>query len=108
MHHYGEHKTPPILPPPYQGYPPPGYPPPLSPHSHPHFHPPPGFPTQQQGSLIVASYGGGASSYYPPHQPQMYHQYQPYGQSPQNQSNVGCLEGCLAAMCCCCLLDACF
>ncbi|XP_050206619.1 protein CYSTEINE-RICH TRANSMEMBRANE MODULE 13 [Mercurialis annua] len=52
-------------------------------------YPPPGYPVQ-----------GYPPQGYPP--PQGY-----YAQQPPRQE-TGFLEGCLAALCCCCLLDACF
>ncbi|OIW12852.1 hypothetical protein TanjilG_24785 [Lupinus angustifolius] len=86
---YYNQQQPPVGVPPPQGYPqeygkgaypPPGYPP--------QGYPPPQYPAQ---------------GYPPPYAPQ-------YAQPPpqQNQSNSGCMEGCLAALCCCCLLEACF
>lgn len=71
--------------PPKDAYPPPGYPQQGYPQQG---YPPQGYPQQgypQQG--------------YPPQQ---------YAQQPQQNKEVGFLEGCLAALCCCCMLDACF
>lgn len=78
--------------PPDQGYPKDAYPPPgYPPQGYPQGYPPQGYPPQG----------------YPPPPP-----YAPqYGQPPRQQqgsSGPGCMEGCLAALCCCCLLDACF
>ncbi|WZZ43887.1 hypothetical protein YC2023_040146 [Brassica napus] len=65
--------------PPKDGYPPAGY-------------PPAGYP--QPGY----AQGYPAQGYPPPQ----------YSQAPQQKQQAGMLEGCLAALCCCCLLDACF
>ncbi|XP_015890283.3 splicing factor-like protein 1 [Ziziphus jujuba] len=85
---YYNNQQPPVGVPPPQGYPPKdAYPPPG--------YPPQGYPPPQQG--------------YPPqgYPPQGYAPQ--YAQPPPRQDNTtGCLEGCLAALCCCCLLDACF
>ncbi|RYR28904.1 hypothetical protein Ahy_B01g053122 isoform B [Arachis hypogaea] len=85
MSYYDHQQQPPVGVPPPQGYPPkdayppPGYPPAQG-------YPPPGYP--QPG--------------YPPQQA-----YAPqYAQQPPPRQETGFLEGCLAALCCCCLLDA--
>ncbi|RYR78537.1 hypothetical protein Ahy_A01g003363 isoform B [Arachis hypogaea] len=85
MSYYDHQQQPPVGVPPPQGYPPkdayppPGYPPAQG-------YPPPGYP--QPG--------------YPPQQA-----YAPqYAQQPPPRQEAGFLEGCLAALCCCCLLDA--
>nr|ADR71301.1 hypothetical protein 24 [Hevea brasiliensis] len=67
--------------PPPQGYPKDAYPPPGYPvQGYPQGYPPQGYPPQ--------GYASG------------------YAQPPRQET--GFLEGCLAALCCCCLLDACF
>ncbi|KAJ7944535.1 Cysteine-rich and transmembrane domain-containing protein A [Quillaja saponaria] len=54
-------------------------------------YPPPGYPVQ---------------GYPPPGYPQQ--GYAPQYAQPPPRQETGFLEGCLAALCCCCLLDACF
>ncbi|GLT75385.1 hypothetical protein SLA2020_471160 [Shorea laevis] len=66
--------------PPVDAPPPQGYPPKDA-------YPPPGYPVQ---------------GYPPPSYPVQ------YPQAPPPRQDSGFLEGCLAALCCCCLLDACF
>ncbi|CAH1439493.1 unnamed protein product [Lactuca virosa] len=87
----------------YQGYPPQGYPPQgYSPHGYPsHGYPPQGYP--QQG---YPHHGYPPQGYSQHGYPQQYaFHYVPPHQPPQGS---GFAEGCLAALCCCCLLDACF
>ncbi|KAG4379034.1 hypothetical protein AAZX31_17G155100 [Glycine max] len=80
MSYYDHQQQPPIGVPPPQGYPgKDAYPPPGYPAQG---YPPPGYPPQ---------------SYAPQ-----------YAQQPPPRQEVGFLEGCLAALCCCCMLDACF
>ncbi|EEF37112.1 conserved hypothetical protein [Ricinus communis] len=76
---YYNQQQPPVGVPPPQGYPPKDA------------YPPPGYPVQ------------GYPQGYPPqgYPPQGYAQQPP-------RKETGFLEGCLAALCCCCLLDACF
>ncbi|KAK4584895.1 hypothetical protein RGQ29_022532 [Quercus rubra] len=78
MSNYYPQQQPPVGVPPPQGYPKDAYPPTGYPAQG---YPPPGYPPQQG--------------------------YNQYSQPPR-QDQSGCLEGCLAALCCCCLLDACF
>ncbi|XP_057501012.1 protein CYSTEINE-RICH TRANSMEMBRANE MODULE 13-like [Actinidia eriantha] len=81
--------------------------------------PPPGVPPSQG----CPTHGEGKDGYPPPgyssqgYPPQGYPPPQHYAQPPPVQqtgdsaslaASKGCLEGCLAALCCCCLLDACF
>ncbi|KAI4298580.1 hypothetical protein L6164_032121 [Bauhinia variegata] len=90
-------QPPPVGVPPPQGYPPPeGY--------AKDAYPPPGYPPQgyPQGGYPPPP---PAQGYPPPYAPQYA---QPPPQQQQQSSGPGCLEGCLAALCCCCLLDACF
>ncbi|XP_042455323.1 cysteine-rich and transmembrane domain-containing protein WIH2-like [Zingiber officinale] len=80
---YYNQQQPPIGVPPPQGYGKDAYPPPGYPAS--------GYPPQQ----------GYPQQGYPPQ----------YAQPPprnQQSSGPSFVEGCLAALCCCCLLDACF
>ncbi|XP_077233463.1 protein CYSTEINE-RICH TRANSMEMBRANE MODULE 13-like [Tasmannia lanceolata] len=85
MSYYNQQQSPVGVPPPQgypskDAYPPPGYPP----QGYAQGYPPQGYPPQG----------------YPP---------QGYAQPPpQQNSGPSCMEGCLAALCCCCLLDACF
>ncbi|KFK29104.1 hypothetical protein AALP_AA7G089700 [Arabis alpina] len=71
-----------------QGYPPEGYPKDQG-------YPPQGYPQQ----------GYPKQGYPPPYAPQYL---PPLQHHQQQQSSPGFLEGCLDALCCCCLLDACF
>ncbi|OAE23517.1 hypothetical protein AXG93_333s1070 [Marchantia polymorpha subsp. ruderalis] len=93
MSYYEDGKQPPVGVPPPQGYgyPPQGYPPQ---GYQPQGYPPQGYPPegyQQQG--------------YPPQQ-QMYQQQPQYQQQQQNNDRgPSFAEGCLAALCCCCLCD---
>ncbi|XP_027348688.1 cysteine-rich and transmembrane domain-containing protein WIH1 [Abrus precatorius] len=80
MSYYDHQQQPPIGVPPPQGYP----------SKDPY--PPPGYPAQ---------------GYPPPGYPQQGYAPQ-YVQQPPPRQETGFLEGCLAALCCCCLLDACF
>ncbi|KAI9089009.1 hypothetical protein K1719_029288 [Acacia pycnantha] len=81
MSYYDQHQhQPPVGVPPPQGYPPKDS------------YPPPGYPVQ---------------GYPPPGYPQQGYAPQ-YAQAPPPRQETGFLEGCLAALCCCCLLDACF
>ncbi|KAK4262414.1 hypothetical protein QN277_027976 [Acacia crassicarpa] len=81
MSYYDQHQhQPPIGVPPPQGYPPKDS------------YPPPGYPVQ---------------GYPPAGYPQQGYAPQ-YAQAPPPRQEIGFLEGCLAALCCCCLLDACF
>ncbi|KAI6699381.1 protein CYSTEINE-RICH TRANSMEMBRANE MODULE 13-like [Syzygium oleosum] len=82
MSTYYNQNHPPVGAPPPQGYPKvEGY-------------PPPGYPAQ-----------GYPAQGYPPQQGygQPY-----YVEQPRQRRDTGFLEGCLAALCCCCLLDAVF
>ncbi|XP_059457723.1 cysteine-rich and transmembrane domain-containing protein WIH2-like isoform X2 [Corylus avellana] len=80
MSYYNQ--QPPVGVPPSQGYPKDAY------------NPPPGYPVQ---------------SYPPPGYPPQQGYAPPYSQTqPPPRQETSCLEGCLAALCCCCLLDACF
>ncbi|XP_024025477.1 cysteine-rich and transmembrane domain-containing protein WIH1 [Morus notabilis] len=65
--------------------------------------PPQGYPTKD----AYPQTGYPAQGY--PYPPQGYPQDGYYAQPPRRErSDTGCIEGCLAALCCCCLLDACF
>lgn len=78
---------------PHAGYPPPsGYAP-----------PPPGYPGGGYGAPPPSYYGPppGYSSYQQPPQ-QVYVQQQPHGSGPGADA---CLTACLAALCCCCMVD---
>ncbi|CAM8928216.1 unnamed protein product [Rhodiola kirilowii] len=77
---YYNQGQPPIRLPPSQGYP---LPPPKD------AYPPAGYPDQ---------------AYTQQYAPQQYQQPPPH----QQKSGPGFLEGCMAALCCCCVLDACF
>ncbi|XP_062155973.1 cysteine-rich and transmembrane domain-containing protein WIH2 [Alnus glutinosa] len=80
MSYYNQQQAPVGVPPP-QGYPKDAY-------------PPPGYPVQGYPQQ-------------PGYPPQQGYAPQYYSQQPPRQEQ-GFLEGCLAALCCCCLLDACF
>ncbi|XP_072980748.1 protein CYSTEINE-RICH TRANSMEMBRANE MODULE 13-like [Typha angustifolia] len=88
---YYNQQQPPVGVPPPQGYPSEGY--------GKDAYPPPGYPPQgyAQGYPQPQAY---PPQGYPP----------PYAQQPPRQQSSGpsFMEGCLAALCCCCLLDACF
>ncbi|KAG0494800.1 hypothetical protein HPP92_005794 [Vanilla planifolia] len=72
--------------------------------------PPQGYPDGYMKDMQAMSYPvqGYPSAGYPPaggYPPPQYAQQPP----PQNQrSGPSFVEGCLAALCCCCVLDACF
>ncbi|KAI5417900.1 hypothetical protein KIW84_042507, partial [Lathyrus oleraceus] len=85
MSYYDHQQQPPVGVPPPQGYP------------QKDAYPPPGYPSQ-----------GYPPQGYPPQQGYGYPPPQQYAQQPPQRQEVGFLEGCLAALCCCCMLDACF
>ncbi|KAK9071098.1 hypothetical protein SSX86_009666 [Deinandra increscens subsp. villosa] len=79
---------------PPQGYPPQGYPPGYPPQGYPSYgYPPQGYPPHGY------PYQG-----YPPQPQYNIH----YGPPQHHKHDNGFMEGCLAMLCCCCLLDVCF
>ncbi|CAG7865033.1 unnamed protein product [Brassica rapa] len=85
--------------PPKEGYPPPGY-------------PPAGYPPPPQGYGQAYPAQGYPPPQYPQGPPPQYPYQGPppqYGQAPQKKKkDSGFVEGCLAMLCCCFLLEACF
>ncbi|KAI3753027.1 hypothetical protein L2E82_25071 [Cichorium intybus] len=94
MSYYNQGQPPVGVPPP-QGYPQEGY--------AKDAYPPPGYPPQGYPQQGYPQQGYPQQQYPPQYAPQ-------YAQPPpqQQKQSSGCLEGCLAALCCCFMLDVCF
>ncbi|KAK9669843.1 hypothetical protein RND81_13G158600 [Saponaria officinalis] len=106
---YGTQYPPPTAPPP-PGYPagPPPPPPPLGYDGYPPL--PPGFPPSQYNHQpIPGGYQGYFNDVYPP--PPPYPRTEVYHCEHYEHHDDGCLsflKGCLATLCCCCMLEECF